>query len=397
MLLTTPFHARTAPLVRAQTWRRWAGHQVASAYDPHPEREYAAVRNSAALFDVSPLHKYLITGRDAARLLDRMVTRDVRACAVGQVLYTPWCDAAGKVVDDGTVSRLDESTYRLTSAEPTMRWLKMSAQGGMKVDIEDVSESTGALALQGPLSRTILGQLTPDADALRYFRLVHTRLRGVPVTISRTGYTGDLGYEIWVAREQAVPLWDALMDAGANYGIVPAGIWALDIARIEAGLIMLDVDYFSTHHATIEDQKSSPYELNLGWTVSDAMGGGPFTGQRALRDEKARGPAWRFVGLEIDWVGFEKLHQERGLAPHVPNTAWRASAPLLAGGRQVGYATSGTWSPLLKRYLALGHVSAAFGAPGTTLDIELTVEHRRKRTAVTVRKLPFFDPARKRA
>src|SRR5437867_4586273 len=272
MLLSTPFHARTAPLVRAQTWRRWAGHQVASAYDPHPDREYAAIRNSAALIDVSPLYKYRITGRDAARLLDRMVTRDVTKLAVGQVNYTPWCDVHGKVIDDGTISRLDAGTFRLTSAEPNVRWLSLNAQG-MDVSIEDISASTGALALQGPSSRDILKQLSSaDLDALKYFRLVHTKLRDTPVTISRTGYTGDLGYEIWVDRERAIAVWDAVVDAGTSYGVVPAGIWALDIARIEAGLIMLDVDYFSAQHWMIEDQKSSPYEINLGWTVSDTKG-----------------------------------------------------------------------------------------------------------------------------
>jgi aminomethyltransferase len=395
MLLSTPFHSRTAPLVRAQTWRRWAGHQVASAYDPHPEREYAAVRNAAALFDVSPLHKYRITGKDGTRLLDRMVTRDVRKCQVGQVLYTPWCDAHGKVIDDGTISRLDKDTYRLTSAEPNIRWLQMNAQG-MDVAIEDVSESTGALALQGPLSREILQQLSPaNLYDLRYFRLVNTTLRDVPVTISRTGYTGDLGFEIWVDWQQAVPVWDALMEVGRNYGIVPAGIWALDIARIEAGLIMLDVDYFSSHAAVIEDQKSSPYEINLGWTVSESKG--PFNGQRVLREEKKRGSAWNFVGIEVDWVVFEKLHHERGLAPHVPNIAWRASAPLLVGGKQIGYATSGTWSPLLKKYIALGHVDASHGHADTPVEMEMTVEHRRKRALATIRKLPFFDPPRKKA
>lgn len=395
MLAGTPFHLRTAPLVRAQTWRRWAGHQVASAYDPHPDREYAAIRSSAALIDVSPLYKYRVTGRDAARLLDRMVTRDVKKCAVGQVLYTPWCDAHGKIIDDGTISRLDDTTYRLTSAEPNIRWLQMCARG-MDVNVEDVSAATGALALQGPLAREILAQLSPaDFGALKYFRLVHTTLRKTPVTISRTGYTGDLGYEIWVDAARAVEVWDALMDVGASYGIVPAGIWALDIARIEAGLVMLDVDYYSSHRALIEDQKSSPFELGLGWTVSDTKG--PFNGQSALRDEKRRGSSWRFVGVEIDWVSFEKLHQERGLAPHVPNVAWRASAPLLRFGHQVGYATSGTWSPLLKKYIALGHVSAEHGAPGTELELEMTVEHRRKRPRATVRKLPFVDPPRKKA
>jgi aminomethyltransferase len=395
MLAETPFHSRTAPLVRAQTWRRWAGHQVASAYDPHPDREYAAIRNAAALIDVSPLKKFLITGRDAARLLDRMVTRDVMKCGVGQVLYTPWCDAHGKMVDDGTISRLDEGTYRLTSAEPNVRWLRMNAQG-MDVSIEEVSAKLGALALQGPSARVILQQLSPaDFNALKYFRLVHTKLRDVPVTISRTGYTGDLGYEIWVDAQRAVELWDAIVDAGSPYGIVPAGIWALDIARIEAGLVMLDVDYFSSHHALIEDQKSSPYELNLGWTVSDTKG--PFNGQRALREEKKRGPAWSFIGLEVQWTSFEKLHLERGLAPHVPNIAWRTSAPIYRSGKQVGYATSGCWSPLLKRYLALGHVRAEHGVPGTGLELEVTVEHRRNRADAIARKLPFFDPPRKRA
>ena len=395
MLAETPFHARTAPLVRAQTWRRWAGHQVASAYDPHPDREYAAVRNSAALLDVSPLYKYLINGKDAARLLDRMVTRDVTKCAIGQVLYTPWCDVHGKVIDDGTISRLDQGSYRLTSAEPNSRWLAMNAVG-LDVSVEDISRTTGALALQGPLARTILQQLAPaDFSALKYFRLVHTQLRDVPVTISRTGYTGDLGYEIWVPAEHAVKAWDALIEAGTPYGIVPAGIWALDIARIEAGLIMLDVDYFSSHRALIEDQKSSPYEINLGWTVSDTKG--PFNGQRALRAEKTHGAAWSFVGLEVDWQSFEALHLARGLAPHVPSVAWRTSHPIYSGGKQVGYATSGTWSPLLKRYLALGHVGARHGKPGTELEMEITVEHRRNRAAATVRKLPFFDPPRKKA
>ncbi len=395
MLKTTPFHARTAPLVRAQTWRRWAGYQVASAYEPHPDREYAAIRNAAALFDVSPLHKYLIGGRDAARLLDRMVTRDVMKCAVGQVFYTPWCDADGKVIDDGTISRLDESTFRLTSAEPNLRWLSMNAVG-LDVAIDDVSERTAALALQGPRSRAILDELVPRALAdLKYFRLVHTTLRDIPVTISRTGYTGDLGYEIWLDAKHALAVWDALIDAGTPHGITPAGIWALDLARIEAGLVMLDVDYFSSHHALIPDQKSSPLELNLGWTVSATKG--PYNGRRALRAEKTRGSAWNFVGIEVSWTSLERLYAERGLPPSLPTVAWRGSAPILRHGKQIGYATSGCWSPLLKKYLALAHVMAPHYSPGTHAEMELTVEHRRKRVESTIRKLPFFDPERKRA
>src|SRR5262245_6237455 len=231
MLKTSPFHERTAPLVRAQTWRRWAGHQMASSYDPHPDREYAAIRNSAALIDVSALYKYVITGSDAARLLDRMVTRDVMKCKVAQVLYTPWCDGHGKVIDDGTISRLDEGTYRLTSADSSLRWLALNSVG-LNVDIRDVSEEVGALALQGPLAREILQQVSPaDFSKLAYFRLVHTTIAGKPVTISRTGYTGDLGYELWIPAEHALAVWDALIAAGTPYGLTPCGIWAMDVAR----------------------------------------------------------------------------------------------------------------------------------------------------------------------
>jgi aminomethyltransferase len=394
ILKTTPFHARTAPLVRARTWRRWAGYEVASAYEPHPDREYAAVRNAAALFDVSPLYKYLIAGPDAARLLDRMVTRDVAKCRVEQVLYTPWCDAHGKVIDDGTISRLDERTFRLTSAEPNLRWLSMNAVG-LDVSIEDVSDRIGALALQGPSSRAILQRLTPaDLSTLKYFRLVHTTVRDVPVTISRTGYTGDLGFELWVEARHAVAVWDALIDTGTPFGMMPAGIWALDLARIEAGLVMLDVDYFSAHRAMIEDQKSSPFELNLAWTVSAEKG--PHNGRRALRAERARGSAWGFAGVEVDWESLEAVYAERGLAPQLPTIAWRTSAPVYKDGKQIGYATSGCWSPLLKKYLALAHLLAPHFQPGVDVELEVTVEHRRKRAAAAVRKLPFFDPPRKR-
>ncbi len=396
-LKTTPFHSRTAPLIRAQTWRRWAGYQVASAYDPHPDREYAAIRSAAALIDVSPLYKYLVTGRDAARLLDRMVTRDVTKCRVGQVLYTPWCDAAGKVIDDGTISRLDDRLFRLTSADSSLRWLAMNAVG-MDVAIEDVSERTAALSLQGPLARAILQRVSPadlGAAALKYFRLVQTTVRDVPVTISRTGYTGDLGFEVWVDASRAIDVWDAIVEAGAPYGITPAGIWAMDIARIEAGLIMLDVDYHSAHHALIEDRKSSPYEINLGWAVSAEKG--PFNGRRALRAERARGPAWGFVGLEMRWESLERLHAARGLPPQIASVAWRASVPVYRDGEQVGYATSGCWSPFLKKSLALAHLRAPHFEPGTRVRIEITVEHERKQADAVVRRLPFFDPERKKA
>jgi aminomethyltransferase len=395
MLKTSPFHARTAPLVRAQTWRRWAGYQMASAYDPHPDREYAAIRSAAALIDVSPLYKYRIEGRDAARLLDRMITRDVSKLKLGQVYYTPWCDAAGKVIDDGTVTRLAERAYRLTSADSSLRWLHLNSFG-LEVEIADHSERLATLALQGPLARDVLSAASDeDLSGLPYFRMAETTVRGIPVAVSRTGYTGDLGYELWADASRAIELWDAMMQAGAGFGLTPAGVWALDIARIEAGLIMLDVDYFSAHHALIESRKSSPFEINLGWAVNAAKG--PFNGRVALAAERARGAAWGFVGLEIDWVSFERRFAAHGLPPQVPSVAWRSSAPVYADGVQVGYATSGCWSPLLKQLLVLAHLRAPYFKIGTRLEIEVTAEHRRERARATVRALPFFDPKRKKS
>ncbi len=397
LLRGTPFHERTAPLVQGQTWRRWAGYTVASSYELAHEREYYAIRNSAALLDVSPLYKYHVTGRDAARLLDRVVTRNVGAAKVGQVLYTTWCDGDGKVIDDGTVSRLDDQRFRLTAADPSYRWLGDNARQ-LDVAIEDVSERIAALALQGPTARVILEHATEsDLSSLKFFRLVHTTMRGTPVTITRTGYTGDLGYEIWMDAADAIHVWDALIQSGEPHGIAPAGMLALDMARIEAGLLLIEVDYFSSRHALIAQQTSSPFELSLDWTV--ALDKPQFNGRKAIRAEHARGAAWKFVGIEVDWTSFQSLYAELGLAPRLPAQAVRASVPLYAsgGGAQVGYATSSSWSPLLKRYLALAHVETRHASPGTQLEIEITVEHRRKRARATVQALPFFNPDRKRA
>jgi aminomethyltransferase len=379
-LRQTPFHPRTAALSEGQAWRRWAGYVVASAYELSHDREYHAIRSSAALFDVSPLYKYMVTGRDAARLLDRVVTRDVGKAKVGQVLYTPWCDPEGKVIDDGTISVLAQGRYRMTAADPNLRWLHLNA-AGLDVAVEEVSEQTAALSLQGPSARAILQNAAQqDLASLKYFHLTDAKIRGIPVTISRTGYTGDLGYEVWLDAAHALPLWDALIETGTPYGITPAGMLALDVARIEAGLLLIEVDYFSSKHALIEAQKSSPFELGLGWTV--ALGKDSFNGKPALVQEKQRGPAWQFTV---------------GLPPRLPTQAWRTSVPVYSGGRQAGYATSGGWSPLLKQYIALAHLEGTVGTPGTAVEMEITVEHHRKRAAARVTKLPFFNPDRKRA
>jgi aminomethyltransferase len=388
LLKSTPFHERTAALCASFAWRRWAGYVVASSYELTHEREYHAIRGSAALFDVSPLYKYRVRGPDAARLLDLVATRSIHELEVGQVAYTPWCDAAGKVLDDGTIARLAESEFRMTSAEPNLRWLEDNA-AELAVEIEDVSESLAAVSLQGPASRAIL-----DDIELRYFRLARRHLGGIPVAISRTGYTGDLGYEIWVSTRDALALWDYLIEAGTPYGIVPAGMLALDMARIEAGLMLIEVDYVPARKALIESQTSSPYELDLAWTVN--LKKERFIGREALALEASRAPQWRFVGLEIDWSSLELLYAEVGLATRLPAAAWRTSVPIYAGAEQVGYATSGGWSPLLKKYIALAHLGAKFAAPGTALEIEMTVEHRRKRAAARIVKKPFFDPERKR-
>ena len=395
MLRTTPLHPRTAPLCQAQNWRRWAGYVVASSYELTHEREYHAIRSAAALLDVSPLYKYMIEGRDAERLLDRVVTRNITKCAIGQVVYTPWCNNCGKVLDDGTVSRLDETVFRLTAAEPNLHWLHQNARG-MSVEIEDVSDSTAALALQGPLSRDILREVTDsDIESLRFFRVMSAVISGVPVTISRTGYTGDLGYEIWIDATQATQVWDVLMDVGRGFGITPAGILALDVARIEAGLILIDVDYVPARKALVESRKSSPYELNLGWTVK--LDGNSFVGRHALTREKQTPSGWQLRGLEIQWESLESLYAVEGLPPQLPGEAWRTSVPVHVSGAQVGYATSGCWSPILKQYIAIAHLRDPSARPGTDLMMEVTVEHQRRHARARVVELPFFNPPRKRA
>jgi aminomethyltransferase len=394
MLKKTPFHARTAALSQSHAWRRWAGYVVASSYELNHEREYHAIRSSAALFDISPLWKYSVKGPDAARLLDRVVTRDVSRSAPGQVLYTGWCDHAGKMIDDGTITRISEREFRMTSAEPNLRWLEDNALG-LAVSIEDVSERLTALALQGPSSRAVLQSgCEADLASLRYFRMIETTLTGIGVSVSRTGYTGDLGYEIWMDAADALTVWDAIVETGAPHGIVPAGMLALDVARIEAGLMLLDVDYVSARKALTAAQTSSPFELDLGWTVN--LDKERFVGRAALEREKAAGPAWQFVGVEVDWDSLEELYVEVGLAPQLPTTAWRTSVPIYCGDEQAGYATSGGWSPLLKKYIALAHLRSEYADVGKEVEMEVTVEHRRQRAAARVAKKPFFNPERKR-
>jgi len=395
MPIGTVFHERTFPLCQSLNYREWSGYYTVSAYEVHHEHEYNAIRNAAALIDITPLYKYLLSGRDATKLVNRIITRDINKVAKGQVIYCCWCDEQGKVIDDGTITRLDETRYRWTAAEPNLRWFHQNGLS-MDVQIEDISERTAALALQGPTSARLL-KMIADADIsnLKYFRMTSGKIAGIPVDISRTGYTGDLGYEIWVDRKGAVKVWDAVTIAGRQYDLHPTGMLALDVARIEAGLLLLDVDYTSSRKALIPSQKFSPYELGFGKMVH--LEKGNFIGRVALEKDQKNGVSRQLVGLELDWDEIEALYDKLGLTPAAPSQASRVHVPVYSGSRQIGKATSTTWSPVLKKMIALASVESASAALGTKLQMEVTIESARQKASATVVKLPFFSPARKTA
>ena len=395
MPVGTAVHARTFELCESLNYREWSGYYAVSSYETHHDHEYHAIRHSAALIDVSPLYKYIVSGPGAPALVDRVITRDVTKLGVGQVIYTPWCDERGKVIDDGTVSRLAETKFRWTAADPNLRWFHLNARG-LDVSIEDVSEQVAALALQGPTSARILRTVAhADIDHLKYFRVTSGIIGGVPVDISRTGYTGDLGYEVWMPWNQAVQVWDVVMEAGRAYDIKAAGMLALDVARIEAGLLLIEVDFFSSKKALIAGQLYSPFEMGLSRLVD--LEKRPFVGQAALRREHASGPPRQIVGLEMQWTDAETLYERAGLPPQAPAVASRAAVPVYSGSRQVGKATSTTWSPTLKKMIALATIDREHSGIGTRLEMELTIEAVRHRVGAKVVKTPFFNPKRKTA
>lgn len=396
MPLPTPFHPRTASLCASLKWTDWAGYFAVCAYDLPNEAEYFALRHAAGLIDVSPLFKYEISGPGALPFLGRVLARDPAKVKIGQVAYCCWSDDEGKIIDDGTLFRLSEDHLRLIAAEPMLSWLKRNARG-FAVTIEDSTSRLAALALQGPTSGQILKQVSEiELASLGYFQTKAGRLDGLAVYLSRTGYTGDLGYEIWVENKDALALWDALTAAGRPYGLQPAGLDALDLTRIEAGFILNGVDYFSAHRCLAESQKSSPFELGLGWTMD--LDREPFIGQEALRAEKARGPRRTLVGLEIDWEETAALFQKHGLPASLPAQAWRTGLPVYdPRGRQIGQATSGAWSPVIKKNLALAQVKTDYAKPGAKIKIECTVEYQREKVTATVTPPPFYDPWQRKA
>jgi aminomethyltransferase len=341
----------------------------------------------------------VVGGPDARRLVDRVITRDATKLTPGRVFYTPWCDEHGKVIDDGTVHSLDDGTFRWTAADPQLRWLRMNT-AGLDVTIDDVSAETAAVALQGPQSRAVLEAATGASFAdLGYFRRRGASFRvgrkKVAIDVSRTGYTGDLGYELWVAADQAVALWQALWAAGRDHALRPAGMLALDVVRLEAGLVLLEVDYTSARHAMNPEQNYSPAEIGLGRLVS--FDKADFVGRLALeREQRSGGPARRLVGLQLDWYGIEGLFSAQGLPPAISPIVDRSPRPVYVGGRMVGRTTSVGWSPILKQAIALASVPPSHEPLGSRVDVEWTVEGRRGRVASTVVELPFLDLERKR-
>ena len=395
----TPFHSRTSALCASLSYKEWAGHYAVRRYETYHDREYYALRNQATLMDASPLYKYDVEGPNAVDLLDRLMVRDFGAHKTGRVSYVCWTDDDGKVLDDGTVTRLGEQHFRVTSAEPALRWMEQNARG-LDVRVTDVSRRIAALALQGPLSREILRPIVGSGlDGLGFFRAMPVRYTvnngSAEGIVTRTGFTGDLGYELWMRNEDALDVFDAVMESGQPFGLIPMGLDVLDVARLEAGFVLGSVDYTPANHAFIERQKSSPYELGFDWMVR--LDRDPFVGQDALRREQVTGPSRRLVGIEIDWDEFEAVYERLGLIPNIETATAREGVPLYRGGRQVGYATSRAWSPLLKKYLALGTVESDLSTVGTDLHIEVTCEYERHRVKSTVRPTPFFDPERKKA
>ena len=395
MPVGTAFHERTFPLCHSLNYREWSGYYTVSVYEVHHEHEYNAIRNAAALIDISPLYKYLITGKDATKLVNRVITRDIRKVSVGQVIYCCWCDELGKVIDDGTITRLEENKYRWTAADPSLRWFRQNGIN-MDVQVEDISEKVAALALQGPTSGKLLKSVAEaDIADLKYFRVTHGKIGGVPVDISRTGYTGDLGYEIWVPWNDAIKIWDAVMETGKRFDLHAAGMLALDVARIEAGLLLIEVDYTSSKKALIASQKYSPYELGFSKMVH--LNKENFIGKGALEQDEKHGVARQFVGLEIDWTQVEERYEKFGLTPAAPSQASRVAVPVYCGEKQVGKATSTTWSPVLKKMIALASIETSHAKLGTRVQMEITIEAIRQKVTAKIVKMPFFNPARKTA
>ncbi len=409
MIRTTPFHERTSARNETGLWEHWSNSLVAQRYQMSEKFEYFAIRNAAGIFDTSPLYKYRFSGPDAERYLAGVLARDVRKLAVGRAHYTLWCDDRGFVIEDGVLLRVAETEYLLTAAEPNLAYFQGLA-GGLDVSIEDVTEDWGILSIQGPRSREILASVAPAIADLGYFGVTRTRIAKVDVIVSRTGYTGDLGYEIWTPADGALKVWDAIFEVGEPKALIPFGMTALYMARIEAGLILLDVDFHSSRYAWTDEDRSTPVELGFGWMFRDlapdapsANGHSPngraFIGRDAIKHElRDRTSRWVLTGLVVDWKDYDRIYDEAGLIPPKDHTPVQDEYYVYDDElNQLGYATSQMYSPMLQRHIALARVPLDRLAEGSRVKLEAGVRHRYEYFDATVSKLPLFNPQRRTA
>jgi aminomethyltransferase len=399
MIKETPFHARTSAANETGLWSHWAGYLATDRYQMADKFEYFAIRNSAGVIDTSPLYKYRIYGTDAEKYLSGVLARDIRKCRPGQAHYTAWCDDEGWVVEDGVILRLADDEFLLSAAEPNLAYLQALA-GGYSVAIEDVSEEYGALALQGPYAKQILAQLAPEIEGIGYFHLTPAKIGQTSVTISRTGYTGDLGYEIWVDADDALEVWDRLFEVAAPYGVIPVGQTSLLITRIEAGLILIDVDFYSSRYAWNDDQRATPLELNMGWMLRDLESDDrAFIGRKAIEREIAEGSSrWRTVGIMVDWEDWAKTHNDRGLVTPKDHTPEHGGMMLYDDKiERIGYTPSFVYSPVLQRHIGIARIRPEHAKVGTRVGLEVTIDHRYEVVDSYVSRLPFYNPPRKTA
>ncbi len=399
MIRTTPFHERLAPLNRTGLWQHWSGHLASVKYQMDDKFEYFAVRNAAGIIDTSPLYKYRVTGRDAEAFLAGVLTRDIRACRDGHAQYTVWCDDRGHVVEDGVVFRFGSDHFLLTSAEPNLAWFS-DRIGRLKVLIGDVSAEYGSLALQGPRSGRILAGLDDAVGSIAYFHHTPAKMGGAAVNVSRTGYTGDLGYEVWVEAGDANAVFDAIVEASAGQGVIPVGMTALSMLRIEAGLVLIDVDFHCSRFAFTDEERTTPIELGLGWMLKDiAVTDRAFIGRNAIRRELADGTSrWKMVGLKVDWQDWDRRYRAEGIIP--PKDEHPITWEMLLyddAGQRVGYTTSFMYSPVLQRHIAMARVRPHLATPGSTVHLEVTINHRYQTVACEVARAPLFNPPRKTA
>lgn len=399
MIRTTPFHERTSALNETGLWSHWSGHLAAHRYQMSDKFEYFAVRNSAGIFDSSPLYKYRIHGPDAERFLAGVLARDIRTCRPGHAQYTIWCDNRGFVIEDGVVLRLRQDEFLLTAAEPNLAYFE-DLIGRDDVRIEEVSHDYATLAIQGPRSRDLVARLVPGAATIRYFGLTTGAIAGSPVTVSRTGYSGDLGFEIWIEAADALKVWDAVWESVEGNGVLPFGLDALEMLRIEAGLLLLDVDFASSRFAWTDEDRSTPFEIGLGWMLRDlASDDRAFIGRRALERELAEGTSrWRFTGLVLDWQDHDSIYNGAGLIPPKDHTPIVEELFVYDDEiRQVGYSTSFMYSPMLQRHIAMARVRPDLAKPGSEVRLEVDVNHRYEYVKARTTRMPLYNPARKTA